>query len=191
MTPKKRLAIDKLKIVAPGLVKTTSFNEAEALGAIVWLWTHSDWHKDMPLHTLPSILIPAITRKQFVLISQDNKPIFYMAWARMNESSEYRYLHEPMVCIQPNEWNNGDRLWFTDWVAPFGYSYELSKLMARTICANVWGRALSHNKNLLKVVEHRGVNVVKEEVDMWFQNHPVMHEDFNPDLKKNFSVENL
>ena len=46
-----------LRIIAPGLIEQV-WNEAEVLGSVVWLWVHSRHHKEMPLHTLPTMLLP-------------------------------------------------------------------------------------------------------------------------------------
>lgn len=35
-------------------------SEAEVLGAAVWLWMHSAQHRDLPLHALPTVLLPII-----------------------------------------------------------------------------------------------------------------------------------
>ena len=66
-----------------------SFSEAEVWGSIIWLWMQSEHHKDFPLHTLPSLLLPAIKNRQFVLAIEDGNPVFYLSWASFNEEEEH------------------------------------------------------------------------------------------------------
>lgn len=51
-------------------------SEAEVLGATVWLWMHSAMHRDAPLHALPTLLLPIIKRRQYVLVVENGRPVF-------------------------------------------------------------------------------------------------------------------
>ncbi|EFH8192403.1 toxin-activating lysine-acyltransferase, partial [Escherichia coli] len=46
----------KYDVLSP-LYSGEPVNEAEVLGAAVWLWMHSPLHRDAPLHTLPDLLL--------------------------------------------------------------------------------------------------------------------------------------
>lgn len=87
-------------------------------------------HRDAPLHTLPTLLLPIIKRQQYVLASYQNQPVFFLSWAGMNQEAEARYLTQPAINMQENDWNSGDRLWFCDWIAPFGHTREMRNLIA-------------------------------------------------------------
>lgn len=63
------------------LVLGGSVNEAEVLGATVWLWMHSVRHREAPLEALPELLLPAIRQRQYVLACRDSRPVFFMSWA--------------------------------------------------------------------------------------------------------------
>lgn len=66
----------EFKVHCPLMLGET-LNEAEALGASVWLWMHSFNHRDAPLHVLPAVLLPVIKRQQYVLVEKEGRPVFF------------------------------------------------------------------------------------------------------------------
>lgn len=72
------MRVGQYEIKAP-LIFGGADNEAEVLGASVWLWMHSPMHRDAPLHALPTLLLPIIKRRQYVLIMENERPVFFLA----------------------------------------------------------------------------------------------------------------
>ena len=56
------MQLDNLELLAPAFSEAP-WNEAQALGAAVWLWMHSAAHRDAPLHALNALLLPAIANR--------------------------------------------------------------------------------------------------------------------------------
>ena len=168
------MRIDTFDITAPA-ISGEAFSEAEALGSAVWLWMHSAAHRDAPLQVLSALLMPAIKTRQFVMATEQSKPIFYMAWANMTAAAEARYLSNPPYSMPEADWNCGDRTWITDWVAPFGHSYAMKHLLERHLFATRWARALDHqgNERGLRINTFQGIAVMPEEARHWFNTHPV------------------
>jgi len=164
---------DGFDIVAPH-VTGEAFNEAEVLGSVVWLWMHSSSHRDAPLHMLSALLLPAIKNRQFVLASENGKPVFYLSWASLSLDAEQRYLHNPPQCMPGEDWASGDRLWFLDWVAPFGHSRAMKSLIARRLFPRWCARSLDHqgNERGLRIMNHHGLAVTRQEARFWFEHHP-------------------
>lgn len=162
-----------LDIIAPRLLRA-SCNEAEALGSAVWLWMHSASHRDAPLKVLPAVLLPAIKRRQFVLAVEAGKPVFYLSWASLGEEAEARYLSNPPERMPEADWASGDRLWLLDWVAPFGHTRAMRHVIAR-LFADRCLRSLYHrgDERGLRVMEFKGIAVMKEEARAWFFDHPI------------------
>ena len=102
-----------LHIIAP-LLNSASVSEAEALGSVLWLWMHSGRHNELPLHTIPTLLLPAIKLNQYILILEGAKPIAFASWASMNAEAECRYAHSHQLQMHEADWNSGDRIWFVD-----------------------------------------------------------------------------
>lgn len=168
------MRFDRLEVTAP-LILGGDCNEAEVLGAAAWLWMHSQAHRDAPLHTLSALLLPALKHRQFVLASEDGKPVFYMSWANLDEEAERRYLDNPPVCMPPEDWASGERMWIVDWVAPFGHSRAMSRLLARRIFSDRCARTLYHrgDNRGLRILTFHGIAVLPEEARFWFDTHPV------------------
>lgn len=161
-----------LDVIAPGIFQQT-WSEAEALGGAVWLWMNSAAHRDAPLHTLSALLLPAIKHRQFVLASQDGRPVFFLSWADLSLEAEERYLAQPPVCMPEADWASGDRMWILDWVAPFGHSAAMRRLLERHLFPGKVIQALYHRGSTtgLKVKTFKGIAVPKEELDAWRRSH--------------------
>lgn len=162
-----------IDIIAPGLIEQ-SWNEAEVLGSTVWLWIHSPFHRDLPLHTLPTALLPAIKHRQFILGVEAGKPVFYVSWANLNAEAEQRYVSTHPLLMPQTDWNSGDRMWIHHIVAPFGHMPEVRRLLQQ-LFASRCGRSLYHRgkERGLQVKNFYGKAVLKKEAREWFANHPV------------------
>ena len=165
-----------LSIIAPGLIDQT-WNEAEVLGSVAWLWMHSASHRDFPLPTLPALLLPAIKNRQFILASESGRAVFYLSWANLTIDAEKRYLANSPLLMPEADWNCGDRMWVLDWVAPFGHTAAVNRLVRRQLFANRFGPRLYHrgNERGIEVRTFQGVAVLKEEAKEWFKSHPVAY----------------
>lgn len=173
-------------IVAPGIkqhgfipgaqANDAAWNEAEIVGSAVWLWMHSHRHRDKSIKELPMLLLPFIKHQQFMLVSENNKPIFYLSWANFSAEAESSYIKN-LPCTDPIEdWNSGDRVWVIDWIAPFGHTKEMMSLVKRYLLSNCCVRYLYHrgNESGLRIKTFQGVGVMKQEAQHWFATHPVM-----------------
>lgn len=163
-----------LDIIAPGLLDSP-WNEAEVLGSAVWLWMHSPAHHDAPLHSLSALLLPALKHKQFILASEQGKPVFYLSWLNLNAQAQARYLRESPLCIPDADWNSGECMWIHDWVAPFGHTRQITRLLQRRLLANRCVRALYHRgeERGLRVKTFQGIGVMPAEARAWLAAHPL------------------
>ncbi len=165
-----------IDIIAPGLIAET-WTEAEVLGSAVWLWMHGKSHRNLPLHTLPVLLLPAIKYKQFILASENGRPIFYISWANMSLEAEGRYLRQHPVMMREADWISGDRMWFLDWVAPFGHTRIMHGLLLQHLFANRLARFLYHRgyETGAKIKHFKGRAVPPGEAKQWLATHPPAH----------------
>ncbi len=83
--------------------------------------------------TPSTLLLPIIKRRQYVLIMENERPVFFLSWAWLNPESEARYLTRPAIEMPEADWNSGDRMWFCDWIAPFGHTAAMNALMRQDI----------------------------------------------------------
>ena len=166
------MRFENLDVIAPGLLDTPC-DEAQAMGSAVWLLMHSAFHRGMPLWGLSVLLLPAIKRRQFVLASEQSKPVFFFTWATFSPDAERRYLSSPLLAMLEADWASGDRTWFLDWIAPFGHTRIARRLISRlfpTTCA----RSLYHHSATrgLRVMEFHGFAVMPEEARTWSALNP-------------------
>jgi cytolysin-activating lysine-acyltransferase len=164
---------DPFDVIVPHITGE-AFSEAEVLGSAVWLWMHSAAHREAPLHMLSALLLPAIKNRQFVLASENGKPIFYLSWAGLSLEAEQRYLHNPPQYMPEEDWASGERIWFLDWVAPFGHSCAMRGLVVRRLFPRWCFRSLDHrgNERGLRVMNHHGMAVTSQEAHFWFAHNP-------------------
>lgn len=164
-----------LEIVAPAAPGgDITFCEAEVFGAATWLWMHSPAHRDAPLNLLSILLLPAIKTRQFVLASENGKPVFYLGWAWLSADAETRYLTRAPQCMPIDDWTSGDRLWLLDWIAPFGHTRTMRTLIGRRLFPGWCARSLYHRgaEKGLRIVNFHGLAVTPHEARHWFAQHP-------------------
>lgn len=150
-------------------------SEAEILGASVWLWMHSPLHRDAPLHALPALLLPIIKQQQYVVVAQQGRPVFFLSWAWLNREAEARYLTLPAIHLPETDWNSGDRMWFCDWIAPFGHTAVMSRLVRHDIFPHYCWRSLYHRGQVRgkRVMNFQGACVSRETAREWRRDHPL------------------
>lgn len=167
-----------ITVIAPGLLDQ-SWSEAQVLGSAAWLWMHSASHRDLPMHTLPVLLLPAIKNRQFLIGFEDGRPAFYLSWANLSVDAERRYLASNPLLMPQTDWNSGDRMWVLDWIAPFGHTAQARRAVMKQLLANRLWRSLYHrgNERGMRVKTFRGAAVMPEEAQEWFNTHPVAYPD--------------
>lgn len=128
------------------------------LGKVTWLWMNSPLHADWPIHLAARFLLPAIESDQLLVLEREGLPVAYCSWAWLSLEAELAYLADPSNVLA-HDWHSGDRLWFIDWVAPFGAadSLHLRRAMNRRFPAEV-ARAIrvKRDRNKARVMEFKG-----------------------------------
>ncbi|WP_449632593.1 toxin-activating lysine-acyltransferase [Rahnella aceris] len=161
----------KLDFIAPAFTGLP-VDESSVLGNVVWLWMHSSLHAKTPVIALKDVLLPAIKHSQFVLATENGKPVFYLSWATFSARAEARYIKNDVMHLDADEWHSGDRLWFIDWVAPFGHTRQMS-LWLRQRFHRQCVRTLHHSNPRTR--QFWGLAVTPEEARTWFAAHPLSH----------------
>lgn len=118
-----------------------------AYGKICWLWSNSNLHKDWPITLQTRFVIPPVFLKQYMILEHGGMPVAYCSWAMINQETESKYILSPSS-IAPHDWNNGDRLWFIDWISPFSHrhTWTLKRAITKRFPKKI-GRAIRVKKN--------------------------------------------
>lgn len=172
------MASKKLIVAAPSVYELEQ-SDAEIFGSVVWLWMHAQSQSSMPLSALSYWLLPALQSKQYVLAYEvqglHTKPVAYMAWAQLSAQVESRYVSNAARALNPTDWNCGDRLWITDFFAPFGHARVFSQVLAITL-PDFCSRSLYHRgaERGMRVHYFRGKNVSIEQCKQWWKDRPIL-----------------
>lgn len=125
---------------------------AEALGQIVWLFTQSATHRELPFRVLEATVLPALAVGQarvfrfgktdafdasspedFAQIGTTKQgleelPLGFALWAFLSEAAERKL--EAGQALADGDWNSGDRAWLVELVSPFANEEnQLSQVM--------------------------------------------------------------
>jgi cytolysin-activating lysine-acyltransferase len=151
-------------------------NEAQTLGTVAWLLLHSELHKNLPISQLATMYLPAIKSGQYILGIENDTAIFYTSWANMSFEEERLFLLHGPLSITPQSWQSGNRMWFMDWIAPFGHSHQIRKYLRAHVWRNTLARAiyLSPDKTRdMRMIDFYGPDVSPETARQYFEKHPL------------------
>lgn len=171
--------MDRPDLITAPTLDRPPHNEAEAFGAVTWLWMQSPDHRSLPLQALQQLLLPAIQAGQYLLLhtgtADSKQPVAYMSWANLSAEAESRYLAHPLRGLAPTDWRSGDRMWVTDWITPFGHAHALHTL-GRSLLPLVCFRYLHHrgNERGLRIKTYRGRAISPDQARQWWRARPML-----------------
>ena len=100
-------------------------NRRLILGPIVMLMAESPIYLGDALWQIQRNLIgPFLHDQAVVMFDKDSNLIGYAAWAWLTKEKETAYIRESN-CLEPDDWQAGDRLWLVDVLAPSEGASEL------------------------------------------------------------------
>ena len=136
------MQIDGLRIIAPSRYPGDPWNEAEVLGAAIWLWSqHPDYQKTS-IESALQTLLPIIASRKFCLFVEAGQPLGYVNWAYLSEVDESAY-----VCGQRDyayyvsrryEKVVPQRLWMLTWFFPKAGSHRAKRILRDHIMQERW-----------------------------------------------------
>lgn len=121
--------------------QTKGLTPLHMMGEITWLMGHSKLHQDWPVQSLARWVLPALTHKQYRLFHREGRPIAYVSWALLTKEAEEAYVRNTNS-LDPKAWNQGDRGWIIDFIAPFGDAKSVAKFLKNELFRNRVGRSL-------------------------------------------------
>lgn len=101
------------------------------LGAMTYLLSLSRYHATMTLPAATAHLEVALRLGQYRIFRSRGYPRGFVTWAGLSDGAERRFAlrHEPLM---PRHWNSGQSKWMIDFVAPFGHTRDILKVLANT-----------------------------------------------------------
>ncbi len=107
----------KVKPSPEQLLRLAFARASQVFGQAVSLFMQSPQHRHLLLSDLEWRVIPPIALQQYRLVQHKNTPAGFISWALVDEATEQR-LQQPDFRLRPQDWNNGERVWIVDIVAP-------------------------------------------------------------------------
>ncbi len=105
-----------------------------AAGYAVELLAFSDYHGNFPVGDYLSVeILPPVLRGQAHFhLAKEGIPLAMVTWAWLDSETEKEVLSTGRA-LEADEWKCGDRLFFNDWIAPFGHSREVMRHLRRNV----------------------------------------------------------
>jgi cytolysin-activating lysine-acyltransferase len=121
------------------------------LGEMTWLLTQSPIQRALAIGDLEWLVMPALLTEQFYIFRDGDRPVGLALWARTDATGEaklQRGMIEPENRLTLEEWNNGDRIWLVDLIAPFATAENrhIEVMMADLIAKPLRGRAFQFHR---------------------------------------------
>ena len=92
------------------------------IGYVTALMARSQSHARLDFSVIRTLVTPAIRHRQLkVYFDEDGTPVGYVIWVRVAADVEARFLSGAPTALHESEWNEGNRLWVIDLLAPLGH----------------------------------------------------------------------
>lgn len=84
-----------------------------------WLLLQSDLHRRLALEDVEALFLVPLSLDQVRIYRRGSRPVGLVTWAWLSAEAEASHLagERPLAA---GEWRSGERLWYPDFIAPFG-----------------------------------------------------------------------
>lgn len=131
----------------------------EALGMMMWLMKHADYHSQWPLWSVDTDIVPALLHGQSKLYFDEHQnPVGFATWAWLDDEAKEQLLANTDP-LSVNQWNCGKHLMFADFVAPWGHTRGILNDLRGQVFPNYRAFSLGRNPDgsVRKIYYWKGV----------------------------------
>jgi cytolysin-activating lysine-acyltransferase len=96
------------------------------LGGISMLMLNSPLHRQYNILDIETRFVPSLIHNQFRYYEIAGRPVGFVNWAWLSDEVEQKFMTAKYE-LTHDEWKSGDRLWFPEFVAPFGHARYIIK----------------------------------------------------------------
>lgn len=133
----------------------------EIIGMIFSLLVKSEYHRQFTVsYYFQNEIIPPVELNQYkIYLNEQSQPYGFVTWAFINDSVQ-KDVHKTGGALKRHEWNQGENLFFNDWVAPFGGVRKLINDLTNNVFPDEIATSVRHNekRQLTKVCRWYGKN---------------------------------
>ncbi len=103
------------------LSPSLNLDEYTQVGFALELLAQSDYHQQYSVgdYFRTEILPPIWTNQVRFYLTAEGVPTAMMTWAWLSQEVEQE-MHQTGRSLEQDEWQSGERLFFNDWIAPYG-----------------------------------------------------------------------
>lgn len=161
----KALNMIAQKIFSDGTLKNLPTQKLHLLlGEVTSLLMVSKVHRKYQIRDIADVIFPTINLGQYKIFRNTRKePIALVTWARFSAAVEKKYLKGNPVLTE-KELNSGERLYFLDFIAPYGHTKQVSSHLRKHVFPNDLGTAVRFTEDMkspVKILKFHGVNYKK------------------------------
>jgi cytolysin-activating lysine-acyltransferase len=153
------------KKFSDGVLKKLPAQKLHVLvGEITTLLMASKVHRQYQIRDIADVIFPAINLGQYKIFrNASRQPIGLVTWGRFSPEVEKKYLKGNPV-LSEKELTSGDRLYFLDFVAPYGHAKQVTSHLRKHVFPNDLGTSVRFTGNVkspMKILKFYGVNYKK------------------------------
>ena len=143
-----------------------NLDEYTKVGFALELLAQSQYHKQYPVGDyLYSEILPPIWANQIrFYITAEGVPTAMVTWAWLSSEVEQE-VHQMGRALTEDEWRSGDRLFFNDWIAPYGNIRSAMHDIAVNVFPNHTATSIRRNKDgsIRKINYWKGIAVRQQQ----------------------------
>lgn len=131
----------------------------EALGMMMWLMKHADYHSQWPLWSVDNDIVPALLHGQTKLYFDGTQnPVGFVTWAWLDDAAREQVLRDEEP-LELEQWNSGEHLLFVDFVAPWGHTRNILADLTTKVFPEHYAFSLGRNQDgsIRKVYSWKGI----------------------------------
>lgn len=102
------------------------------LGDIMTLVEDAHIQGQYPLAILRARLFPSLLHGQYLVLRKNHRAVAFVNWAWLSDAQDARYRKSPCY-LAPEDWNNGQRLWFMEILGGGKHIQELTHRLREII----------------------------------------------------------
>jgi cytolysin-activating lysine-acyltransferase len=137
--------------------KTLTKEPIQMMSSVIWLMLHSPLHRQYSIALFEKQIMPSLMHNQFRYYEQGGRPIGFVNWAWLTDEVEERF-QTTKYLLSPSEWVAGNKLWFPEFIAPFGQARLIIKDLRTNFFPNHEAKALrvKYDGTVKGIIRHRG-----------------------------------
>ncbi|MBO6792103.1 MAG: toxin-activating lysine-acyltransferase [Dinoroseobacter sp.] len=132
------------------------------VGVALELLSESKYHREQPMHHYIGceIMPPLLKGQVKVYLDVNDRPVGIVTWAWLS-SDVQREIHATGRCLEENEWDCGDNLFFNDWITPLGNARHITKDMTHNVFPDQIATSLRRNGDgsVRRINRWTGINI--------------------------------